>query len=272
MSAPAPEASAELVWVDVEARQPSGALVGRIAGGGRVLAGPCDPCGQCEVCRRGGAAVCPSARPREHAARVHAFSRWLVPLGDGLDLPSPAAAAVAGDVTCAYTLYARTNLAPREPAVVTGATAVARFLVQILRAKGITPTVVAPPGRWHDELAAMGAAIASPDGDVRAQVAEAIAAQGVGARPWRVLACDDVALAAALTGPRATLTVLADRPVPDLPGELARREVTVIGVAGPHPDLIVEAAALCAKGDVDLAAGVTGDPSDPTRALVEPVA
>ena len=77
-------------------------------------------------------------------------------------------------------------------------------------------------------------------------------------RPWRVIATEAavVAQAAQLAGARATLTVLAGPDLPALPGELIAREVTIIGVAGPHPDLIVEAAALCVKGEIDLVAGV----------------
>jgi hypothetical protein len=50
------------------------------------------------------------------------------------------------------------------------------------------------------------------------------------------------------------LTVLA--PGAALQADLIDREVTVIGVAGPHPDLIVEAAAMCVKGEIDLVGGV----------------
>jgi hypothetical protein len=67
-------------------------------------------------------------------------------------------------------------------------------------------------------------------------------------RPWRVIACADGSRAAALAGPRATLTLLA--PIAALPGDAIAREVTIIGVAGAHPDLVVEAAAMCARGDV----------------------
>ena len=62
------------------------------------------------------------------------------------------------------------------------------------------------------------------------------------------------ATAAALAGPRATLTVLAGAAAA-LPGDLLGREVTVLGVAGPHPDLVVEVAAMCAKGEIDLLDG-----------------
>jgi 6-hydroxycyclohex-1-ene-1-carbonyl-CoA dehydrogenase len=268
----------ELVGIAVEAAQPSGAAVGIVDDaversafllGKRVLVPALDPCGQCDVCRRGGAAVCPLAKRRPGGERrLRTSSRWLVALDDGLQLPLPAAAAVAGDVTLAYTLYARTGLAPRDPAVITGACAATRFLVEILLAKSITPTVVVDRDdrAWCDWVLAKGAAIAR-DAD---SVAAAIAAQGLGARPWRVLATDasTLAQAAALAGPRATLTVLAAPDSPALPGELLAREVAIIGVAGAHPDLIVEAAAMCAKGELDLAGGVTTDGSDRTRAHV----
>jgi len=250
----------ELVELELVARQPSGAALARTASGGLVLIGPLDPCGECEVCRRGGAAVCAHARPRGEGWTVKVASRWVVELGDGLDLPSPAAAAVAGDVAVAYTLYARTGLAPRDPVVVLGDTAVTRFLVEILRAKGLTPVVVTA----RADLAANGAlVVAEPAG-----VAAATATLGLGERPLRVIATAPEVLSAAaeLAGPRATLTVLA--PAGDLPGALVAREVTIIGVAGAHPDLITEAAAMCAKGEIDLAGGITHDPADHTRALV----
>ena len=255
------------VGIQVLAAQPSGACVGVVddAGEGsavllgkRVLVPAFEPCGQCDICRRGGAAVCPLGKRRAMGKRLRASSRWVVALGDGLELPVPAAAAVAGDVATAYTLYARTGLGPRDPVVVTGASAVTRFLVEILRAKGLSPVVLAAPGApapWADWLLARGCAVVAD----AAGVASAIAAQGLGARPLRLVATGDVEQAAALAGPRATLTVLA--PGPALPGELWSREVTVIGVAGPHPDLIVEAAAMCVKGEIDLAGGVGEGPT-----------
>ncbi len=270
----------EQVGIAVEAIQPSGAAVGVVDDAGersavllgrRVLIGPADPCGQCDVCRRGGNAVCPLARKRPATGpRLRASSRWLVALGDGLDLPVPAAAAVAGDVAIAYTLYARTGLGPREPAVVVGATAISRFLVEILLAKAITPTVVVDPahGAWCEWLLGRGAALAHASDDLASTVTAAVAAQGLGARPWRVLATDDITTAATLAGPRATLTVLATGAGPALPAELLAREVTVIGVAGAHPDLVVEAAAMVVRGEIDLAGGVTTRDDDPTRARV----
>jgi hypothetical protein len=82
-------------------------------------------------------------------------------------------------------------------------------------------------------------------------------------------------LAAALCGPRATLTALACDPEIPLPGRLLANEVTVTGVAGAHPDLVIEVAAMVVKGELDLAAATElreladlGRPSDPTRAVI----
>ncbi|HWO18997.1 MAG TPA: alcohol dehydrogenase catalytic domain-containing protein [Kofleriaceae bacterium] len=268
------------------------AAIGRVTAAGaraaalvdrRVLVGPIDPCGECEICRRGGAAVCPRARRREAAGaaagdpprRLVAAARWLVPLEGGLELAAPAGAAAAGDAAVAYTLYARTGIGPREPTVVVGASPIARFLVEILRAKGAAPVVVVDPAHaaWAAWLAGRGAAVAragadADDDEVRAAVAAELAAHGAGARPWRVLAAtrEAVPRAAALAGPRATLTLLA--PVPDLPGDLVAREVTVIGVVGAHPDLVVEVAAMCQKGEIDLVDGTAAAPDDVMRAVV----
>jgi 6-hydroxycyclohex-1-ene-1-carbonyl-CoA dehydrogenase len=255
----------------VEAGERAGVLLGHT-----VLVGPIDPCGECEICRRGGAPVCPLARRRgeDLPRRVIAAARWVVAFGDGLELPVPAAAAVAGDVAIAYTLYARTGVAAREPVVVVGASPITRFLVEILIAKGITPAVVADPalGAWVDWLLAKGVPVARTPGDegaARSTVTAAFAAQGLGTRPWRVIVTSPEAaeLGAALAGPRATLTVLA--PVPALPADLMTREVTVIGVAGAHPDLVVEAAAMCVKGEIDLAGGTSATRNRELRALVE---
>lgn len=236
--------------------------------GKTVLVGPFSPCGECEICRRGGAAVCPDRQPLaplDTSTHAIAAGRWCVPLGEGLEVAMPGAAAIAGDVNLAYTLYARTGIQPRDPVVVVGASPVTRFLVEILQAKGLAPIAVADPatpfGAW---LAEKGVALAAD----RAGVTAAIAAQGVGGRAARVIATspDVVALAATLTDPRSTLTLLA--PVDSIPGELAAREVVIIPVAGPHPDLVVEVAAMCTKGELDLVGGTSPVETADQRAIV----
>jgi threonine dehydrogenase-like Zn-dependent dehydrogenase len=237
-----------------------------VLSGKRVLVGALAPCGDCETCRRGGASACPLAKRHSFGDHLATSGRWLVALDDGLELPLPAAAAVAGDVAVAYTLYARTGIGPRDPVVITGMTAVTRFVVEIILAKAGTPVVVVDPDaprHWLDWLLAKGVTTARVD---RAAIIAAFAAQDVPAKPWSVIATGDLDRAATLAGPRATLTVLA--PVTALPGELVQREVTVIAVADAHPDLVVEAAAMCVKGEIDLAAGTTTTAGDPTRSLV----
>jgi len=268
--------SADEVVIELEASQTSMAAgVGRVVSAGergkalldrRVLVGPIDPCGECDVCRRGGAAVCPQAVRREQlAATATAAARWLVALGDGLELPLPAAAAVAGDVALAYTLYARTGVGPRDPVVVVGGSPVTRFLVEILLAKGVSPSAVAAPGPWADWLAGKGVAVV-PD---RASLIAVLAAQSLGTRPWRVICGDGShAAAAELAGPRATLTLLASPATSPIASDVLAREVTIIGVAGAHPDLVVEAAAMCVRGDIDLAGGVTDLPTESLRTHV----
>ncbi len=245
------------------------AVIGRAHDDKLVLVGPFDPCGECDVCRRGGAAVCPTRSARDGiGTHVRAAERYVVPIENGLELPVPAGAVVAGDVTLAYTLYARTGPAPRDPVVIVGASPVARFLVEILRAKGITPIVVSEHAPWCDWLRSKGAVVAHDAEGVTA----AITAQGSTARAPRVIAvasdAGTIAQAAALTGPRSTITVLA--PIAALPGVLVDREVTVIPVAGAHPDLVVEAAAMCTKGEVDLVGGTSLVEDAEHRAIIRP--
>jgi D-arabinose 1-dehydrogenase-like Zn-dependent alcohol dehydrogenase len=260
------------VAIELEAIQVGRAAgVGRMLAGGeptgpRVLVGPIDPCGECDVCRRGGAAVCPLARRRDSlGATVTAARRWLVELGDGLELPSPAAAAVAGDVALAYTLYARAGVAPREPVVVVGGSPIGRFLIEVLLAKGISPAALTGPGPWADWLREKSVAVAVD----RAQLTEVFAAHGVAGRPWRLFCVDPAAipLCVELAGPRATLTLLADDATRPIDGAALAREVAIIGVAGAHPDLVVEAAAMCAKREIDLTSGTT-TVADPLRTHV----
>ena len=199
--------------------------------GARVVIGPHQPCGDCDLCRRAAAPVCPDGRtlgvdaPGTLAERVVARARWVLPLGDDLDVPGPTAAVLGHEAALAYALYARAGVGPRDPTVVLGEGPVAGLLAQVLAAKNAAPGAGAEAGD----------------------------------RPRKVFACDGVAAAEAIAiaGPRATVAVAT---VPAGPGECAglgaalAREVTVIGVAGAHPDLLPELAALVVRGELDLAA------------------
>lgn len=285
---------------------PGQSAVGRVVAAGeqalalldqRVLVGAIDPCGQCEVCRRGGGTVCPHAHRRGSdargtlAERITVAAKWVVPLGgelgldgkaepDGVidgdggdgaagvgDAPRPASgqkaapgqkqhrpqdscalAAVAGDAVLAYTVYARSDLAPREPVVLLGCAPVTRFLVDILLAKGLQPVVLLErqldehgydrsDGAWrawlaerkveiveHDDgselgelreaiTAALGrregaATGASPASPVAAPADAATASQA--GRPWKLIATQPhfLWLATRLAGPRAVVTAV----------------------------------------------------------------
>jgi D-arabinose 1-dehydrogenase-like Zn-dependent alcohol dehydrogenase len=272
-------AGAGAVGVVVEATDADAGLIGK-----RVLVGARDPCGECEVCRRGGASVCPDAKVRKLAPgtrRVTAMTRWLVELGDGLDVHGPEAAAVPGAVALAYTLYARANLAPRDAVVVVGAGPIARFAVELLAGKDITPVVAveaSAPAAWLAWLATTRRVTADA---TRAAVAAAFTARDVtaaDARPWRIVACEPGALATALelAGPRSQITALAPARDADFAAALAAafaREVAVASVAAPHPDLVLESAAMTVRGDVDVVAGAQrtdrGEPPDPTRVPID---
>jgi len=270
------------VSVDVDAWQGE-ACVGVVAEAGerartlmglRVLVGTRDACGECEVCRAGGASVCSLSKARRPGKRTIAMARWIVALQDGIELPLPAAAAVAGDVTLAYTAYARTSVSPADTVVVVGKSPVTRFLVEILRAKAISPIVIVEGDdrTWSDWLVARGVAIAELGSrtDALAKVRDVIGAQGRGVRPWRTIATsgESADLACQLAHPRGTLTLLPTALKGLDIGLAAEREVTVIGVAREHPDLIVEAAAMCAKGEIELVAGTTIEPGHPTLSYV----
>ncbi|MCX5742909.1 MAG: alcohol dehydrogenase catalytic domain-containing protein [Proteobacteria bacterium] len=225
----------------------------------RVLFGAVDPCGECDICRRGGAPVCPLARRRRAplAEQIIVASRWITVLDEGLELAKPIAARVPGDMTLAYTLYARSNLAPREPTVVVGRGDVAKYLVQILRAKKIEPTVVVEPGEpLEPSSETMVVAVDDDARELHARVLATFAARAIGTRPWRVVCAspDAIVRAASLCGPRAQLTILAGgAPLPgELLSSLADREVTIVTVAAPHPDLVVEVAAMCVKRELTL--------------------
>jgi threonine dehydrogenase-like Zn-dependent dehydrogenase len=220
----------DAVAIAIEGSARSGAVVGRVVGvgpdaahldGARVVAGPHQACGDCDVCRRAGATVCPAGQTLEPVdGRVIARARWVLPLGGELDVPGPRAALIAGEAAIAYAMYARAGVGPREPTAIHGDGPVARLLAQVLAVKS------ARVGGDH------------------------------GARPAKVFGCEGGASAAlAAAGPRSTVTI-AVVPGLDLDADVLAaalaREVTVIAVRGAHPDLFPEIAALVVRGELDL--------------------
>jgi threonine dehydrogenase-like Zn-dependent dehydrogenase len=276
------------VWLEVEAAWlPPGAsgphvagaaAIGRIVEAGdaaaglrdrRALVGPTLGCGECAVCRRAAVAACPRGqtlgRDRDGALaeRVLARGRWLCPLDERMPLAPLTGALVAGPAARAYAAYARAGLAPNLPAIVIGRGPVARALARIAVARGARVTIAAPD-EPADAVAARVAADASGGGD-----------------PPTIFDAGEpggAALAHALLAPAATLVLLAGEAPAALDlGALAARQATAIGVAGAHPDLATELAALVVRGELaldDLAqpiawAELPALPAlDPTRAAI----
>jgi threonine dehydrogenase-like Zn-dependent dehydrogenase len=286
---------------------PGRAAVGRVIATGeqatvlldrRVLVGPHLPCGECDVCRRGSAVVCPTGAALgatvagAFADRVAVAARWAVPLEGPLAIAGPAAALLGGAAAYGYAFYARAGVGPREPTVVLGDDAVARCLVEVLVARGAPPVVLVAgrPGDsdgWRSWLASKGATpVAIPDGASSEAVREltrgALDLRGQGVRPWFVFETGGRAsaqsLALAIAGPGATV-VLAAPAATGAPtgavdlGAALDRELTIISVAGAHPDLLVDVAALAIRGELDLAAAAEiVAPAELATALARPPA
>lgn len=244
----------------------------------RVLVPSMAPCGECDRCRRGGAALCPEGAthgidgPGTLATVVTAAARWLVRLDAPLILPGPSAAALGGELALAYALYARLGVGPREPAIVWGRGAIARATAAILGAKGA-------PARVATDDAALAAALGDTAVPATTDAARAALADRDPLRPRKVIvtAPDLLAPALAAAGPRATVVVLsapgtggapsapasahAAPPAVDLAAALAD-EVVITGVRGCHPDLIPELVALAVRGELPLDALVEVAPFD----------
>ena len=260
---------------------PGGAGLGKVVAAGesaahmlgqKVAIGPEQPCGECDICRRGGAVVCPSAtylgRTADGtlASMVVARARWLCALERDLRVTSPTAALIGREAAWAYALFTRAGAGPGEPVIIVGDDVVARLLAEVSVAKGAKPVVVtARPGfaAWIEACGGMPVA-ADP-----AAVAAAAARGGHGKRPWFVFETSATpehrALAMSLAGPGTRMTLLsaqaagrADAAASSISQPLMERLIDLdgvcIGVAGAHPDLLPEVAALAVRGDLDLVA------------------
>lgn len=199
--------------------------------GARVAVGPFDPCGECDLCRRGEVAACPhrDVRPAVCDGRLvrHAVAnaRWLCRIDGPLALPGPPAALLAREAAIAYQLVCEAGATAGDAIAIAGGGPTAALAAQLAAARGV-------------RLAG--------DGAEAARVIETS-----GTDDGRRAAADRCAPAA-----RVVLWAPADRAptAVDALAQLARRAAWIRFVAGAHPDLVPELAALAVKGDVDLAA------------------
>jgi threonine dehydrogenase-like Zn-dependent dehydrogenase len=243
--------------------------------GQRVVCGPSIPCGECTRCRRGRPELCDARAPVGAAGgaalanRVVAGARWACPLVPPIEISGPEAALLPREASLAYTLYARANLAPGARVAILGRGALARLCLGVLAAQGIKAIAVAAgDDSWAEVARAAGAEVvrteAAPEAEALRRALAASAPEGAAndppdaifettGEPWaRELALE-------LAAP-AGLALLVGRGVTGASGRqtaidaAADAGVTVLGVAGPHPDLLPEVAALAARGELDLAA------------------
>ena len=261
----------ELLALEAGAHVPGGAAVGTVVEAGeaarervgqRVLVGPFYACGECDVCRRARPAVCAERarlgfdRDGALAGHVVTRARWVTALVGPLAgaVPGPEAAALAREAPLAYEMLTRAGVAPGETTLWLGDGAVAHFGRALAASK--SATVV--------ELTAEELALAPQE--LRAAVRARLAATPQPAPlPWKVFETTGRAAgrarAAALAHAGGTLTLLSGeaagtRDAWPAPPELLDEDVTILAVAGAHPDLVPEVVALAVRGDLDVAAAV----------------
>jgi D-arabinose 1-dehydrogenase-like Zn-dependent alcohol dehydrogenase len=258
------------VGVVREAGAAASDLVGR-----RVVVGPEQPDPESDVCRRGGAAACDTGEYLGRTAdgclaqTVVARARWALTLAEPVEVAGPHAALIGREAAHAFAMFTRAGVGPGEPVVIVGSDVIARFLIQVAVAKGTRPMVLFGDRAWADWATERGAVPVQTSGtDTRAAVLEAARAGGHGQRPWRVFetTASDVGrlVACSLPGPGGTLVLLARRAVgevgagpPLMLDPVLDRGCMVLGIAGAHPDLLPEVAALAVRGDLDLAGAAT---------------
>ena len=250
---------------------PGGAAVGRVVAAGaagehrlgeRVLVGPVRACFECDVCRRGHPAVCPRrvrlGLDADGALASHVVTRARVATGlVGLlatAAPGPEAALLAREAPLAYEMLVRAGVAPGDVTIWIGGGPLAALGLALAQAKGAAAFVPE------------GAELALAPEDCAAAVRERLSAAGAHLPP-RVFEVSAGAAgrahAAALAGPGSTLVLLGGAAAgcaeaPPIPAALLDDDVTIVGVAGAHPDLVPELCALATRGELDLASVMTG--------------
>ncbi|MCP4446178.1 MAG: alcohol dehydrogenase catalytic domain-containing protein [Myxococcales bacterium] len=234
---------------------PGGGLVGKVVEcgaaasalhGARVLVPQVVACGECDTCRRGAATVCPErsvlGRDRHGgcAEVVVCAARWLTRCDEQLDLDGPLAALVAGPALRAYALFCRVGLSAGDVAIILGGGATAEILAMLASSRGAR---VARCG--HDDE--------KPSTDyIRSQLSEL----GALDKPQKLFVLgneSDFTLATELAHPASILIEATGKGNADL-AALHRRELSLLSLAYPHPDLLPETVALVAKGELEIGA------------------
>jgi hypothetical protein len=241
---------------------------GPLAAGSRVFVPGRIPCGDCPACRRALCASCPAARavmPEDGTRRVAVAERFIAPVGDdGLPARKVIAAGLVAEIIGAA---GRAGLGAgdtavwlgRQPWVGIGASwSVGRGCrTFFVRAALATPTDRA------GSSSAPGAIALEPGAGPwgwGARIAETEAAGGpAGGRPERrIFVCGDAVdlcdAAVALATPGSTLSFLHGVP-PTVSGLDGAPPLRIFTGRADHPDLVPEALAALARGEVDVEGG-----------------
>jgi 6-hydroxycyclohex-1-ene-1-carbonyl-CoA dehydrogenase len=268
-----------------DGRCPGGAAVGVVTQTGsaatdhlgrRVVFGPAMPCGECDLCRRGRLAACPSERllgddlDGALASHVVVRRRWVTPLDGPLSAaaPGPEAALLGREVVLAYALHCRVGTGPGEVSVWLGDDVVSHIGADLAARQGAKAVVVgaADLGRLGDGAGDGDRGDGGLGSRLAAFVRGRLGPEGEpipGPALWRVLVTGEnpgahaAALALAAAGATVGLSATAARTFAPDPAALARAlaaEAVLLGVAVPHPDLVPEVCALAARGGLSLAA------------------
>lgn len=228
---------------------PGGGLVGKVVSCGsaasafqdaRVLVSTVQACGECERCRRGLASVCVhrvllgSDRDGGCAEQVVASARWLTRLVGAVDIEGAKAALAAGPALTAYALYCRAGVAPGEIVIVVGSGVTSAILTALAKARGAK--LLAFTGDENKDA-------------VTAKLDE----EDLRNKPQHIFVCDTakhVAVLACAT-PGSIIALVGAEGEIDY-ADLQARELCVLGLRFPHPDLMPELVAIVAKGELAL--------------------
>ncbi len=239
---------------------PGRAAVGRVveagaAGkdwiGARVVVGPYQACGECDLCRRATVDLCQQGTvfagniPGTLRSHIVARARWLCHADGELAVAGAAAAVTAGPAGQAYSAYCRAGIGPGEPLVIVGQSSVARLLEQVAHARGAHPmrtNVDAAPNTVASRLRTLQ--------DIHGLIGQTVTLfETTGSEKGRSLA---TSLAKA-----GDIIVLAEEDPTDDDSAMSEgagfeKTLTLLSIRAPHPDLYPEVIAMARRTEIDI--------------------
>jgi 6-hydroxycyclohex-1-ene-1-carbonyl-CoA dehydrogenase len=247
------------------------------------------PCGECELCRRGRAAICRRQKMPGNdihggfATHITVSARGLCPVDEsrlaavGLQLAD--LAVVADAVTTPYQAVTRAGVTPGSLAIVVGTGGVGGYAVQIARAFGATVVAIDVDSGKLARIAKHGAALTlnarELDGKaLKAAVQDFVRQRSLPSTEWFIFECSGTAAgqltAYSLLTHGATLCVVGftmDRIELRL-SNLMAFDARAIGNWGCTPDLYPAALGLVLDGKVSIASFIERRPLEDINAVL----